>query len=447
MPETPTTHCDAVNRAQAAVTQGQRYLDELASPPGGRDPVERVENPFNLRSLRYREPIRNEDQKKQINLVPQVVETFVQEMNEIPDQGDKLFVIGIGTGGTISMSAKEPGGPLEPELDFHSIMQKTDPRLNDEFEVKGLDAFATDSSQLEIDDVGDLAISMCYIWEKMKPSLKARFGGFLIIHGTDTMPKSGGHLEMMLGKNMPFNIVHTGAQKTINEKINDAQSNVKNSLYMLRMLQRNNCAESITVMGERGLLTAGMTKVSDHHSRAMATHMHDDVVDFGALPDPDTYKLPDWLREKPGSKRFNPIVYRGPNRIGQLDAEMQEDPRALIATINLAARKAILLVTYGANTYDLKAVNIIAQEASQQAMPVFAVSPVNADPKLDVYAAGAELTKAGVTPLYMTREAARAKLMTAFARYGDDTAIITEFMVENYVGEIPTKFNRRDLTT
>ena len=53
----------------------------------------------------------------------------------------------------------------------------------------------------------------------------------------------------MLGQNMPFNVVHTGAQKTINVKINDAQTNVKEGLYTLKMLYKNNCAESLTVMG------------------------------------------------------------------------------------------------------------------------------------------------------------------------------------------------------
>lgn len=442
------TSCPAVTSSQKAVEDGISYLNGLPPlPEGYNNPVKSVSDPFDINSLRYKEPVIIEAQNKKINLVPDAVIEFVETINRLPDDSAKTFVIGIGTGGTISMASKAPGAPLVPELDFDSIMKKTDPRLNDEFEVVGLDAFSTDSSQLEIDDIGDLAIAISYIWKNMKPSLKNRFGGFLIVHGTDTMPKSGNHLEMMLGRNMPFNLVHTGAQKTINEKINDAQPNVKHSLFMLKMLRGNGCAESITVMGGRGLLTAGMTKVSDYHARAMATHMHRDVIDFDALPDPDTHKLPEWLRENPGHKAFHPVIYRGPNRVGQLEAEMQEDPRALVAGIRLSARKAVLLVTYGANTYDYNAVRIIAEEAQRQNIPVFAVSPVNADPKLDLYAAGAELSKAGVTPLYMTMHAARAKLESAFARFGNDIAQVLEFMGENFVGEIPTKLNRRELAT
>lgn len=440
------TECEAVNASQAAVESGVVYLNQLqALPEGYNNPVQRVDDPFDINNLRYRSQVKVESQNKTINLVPSLVEDFVARMNELPDDSKKTFVIGIGTGGTISMVPKGKGGGLVADLNFDKIMQKTDPRLKKDFEVAGLDAFSTDSSQLEIDDVGDLAISMCYIWSKMKPSLKKRFGGFLVVHGTDTMPKSGNHLEMMLGRNMPFNVVHTGAQKPINKKLNDAQPNVKNALYMLKMLKRNKCAEGVTVMGGKAILTAGMTKVSDHHSKAMATHMHKDIVDFEALPDPDEHVLPNWLREDPGYKKFNPIVYRGPNRIEAQEAEMQEDPRAMISKIRFGARKALLLVTYGANTFDYKAVRVIAEEAKRQNIPVFAVSPVNADPKLDVYEAGAELSRAGVTPLYMTIHAARAKLMAAFAKFGDDMDSVVEFMGDNYVGEIPTKLNKRDL--
>jgi hypothetical protein len=77
---------------------------------------------------------------------------------------------------------------------------------------------------------------------------------------------------------------------------------------------------------------------------------------------------------------------------------MQQDPRALVATIRFAASKALLLVTYGANTYDINAMKIIGEEAKKQNILAYAVSPVNADPKLDVYAAAEEMIKSGGNP-------------------------------------------------
>src|SRR3989344_2141790 len=196
-------------------------------------PIEVVQDPFSLDSLRYDVPVFDEARNKHIDLVPSTVHEFMDKLSEVPED-DKLLVIGIGTGGTISMSPKGPNNSLVPDLDFDSIIKNTDPRLADEFKIVSLDAFATDSSQLDIDDIGDMAVTMGYIWQNMPEHLKNRFAGYLVVHGTDTMPKSGAHLDMMLGPDVPFNFVHTGAQKSINEKINDAQRNVKESLYLLK---------------------------------------------------------------------------------------------------------------------------------------------------------------------------------------------------------------------
>lgn len=180
--ETPTTHCEATNRSAAAVATGVRFLEGLPALPAGYDsPVEVVQDPFNIDSLRYKERQVIAAKKKEINLVPAAVRDFVERMNQLPEKSRKMFVIGIGTGGTISMSPTGPNRTLVPDLDFNKILKKADPRLKKEFEVMGIDAFATDSSQLDIGDVGDLAITLSYIWKEMKPSLRGHgLQGFLL---------------------------------------------------------------------------------------------------------------------------------------------------------------------------------------------------------------------------------------------------------------------------
>lgn len=440
-----TTHCVAANKSQEWVEKGLKFLDSLPDiPEGYNNPIERVKDPFDIDNLRFHEPVYIEEQKKKINLTPTLVKDLVSKINALEDS-DKIFVIGIWTGGTICMSSAVPGGPLAPDLNFDSIMQKSNPRLKEDFEILWLDAYETDSSQLEIDDVGDLTIAMSYIWQEMNPKIRKRFAGFFVVHGTDTMPKSGNHLEMMLWQNMPFNIVHTGAQKTINIRGNDAENNVKDWLYTLEMLHKNHCAESLTVMGWIAVLTVWMKKISDTNAKAMDTLMHRHVIDFSGLPNPDDFQLPTWLRTSSVAKRFNPIVYRWPNRIHELAAEMQQDPRLIVATVRLSAAKALLLVTYGASTYDIPAMKRIWNEAEKQDILAYATSPVNADPKLDTYAAGEEMIKFWVTPLYMTTEAARAKLMLAFAKFQDNIGDVAEFLTTNFLGEIPTKDNKRSV--
>lgn len=448
------TNCSIADRSKEAIEKWVKYLDSLPEPTEWyNNPVEFVEDPFDLNNLRFSESIFCREQKKKINLTPKLVLDYIEKIRQIKPS-DKTFVIWIWTGWTISMSPTWPNWSLEPDLDFDSIMMKSDPRLLDDFEVLWMDAFSTDSSQLEIDDIWDLAIAISYIYNDIlvnkykykDPNLINRFWGFFIVHGTDTMPKSWSHLEMMLGKNIPFNIVHIWAQKTINEKINDAERNVKEWLYTLKMLKLWWFSDSLTVMWWIALLTAGMTKVSDHNARAMDTFMHRYVIDFNELPDPDDpeeFPLPTWLRKYNPSEKFFPIVYRWPNRVQDIPAEMQEDKRVLIAITRFWARKALLLVTYWANTYDINSIELIWKEAKKQWIMAFAVSPVNADPKFNVYAATEAMVKAWVTPLYMTREAARAKIMRACAVHWNKVDDIIWFMTTNLLWEIPNIRSKR----
>jgi len=261
--------------------------------------------------------------------------------------------------------------------------------------------------------------------------------------------------------------VHTGAQKPINEKVNDAQRNVKDALYSLKILFLNGKAESLTVMGGVVLLTIGITKASDFHARAMISPMHRPALRFDELPNPDTYKLPDWLRNVPAkTAAYKPVVYRGPNRIGEFRAEMNEDIESVIAALEHGNRLAFLLVTYGANTYDAGVISEMGAYIKTNGLltPIFAVSPVNADPHLGTYDVGNAMIRAGVQPLYMTPEAARAKLMLALASIPAPTTSknsglilqktrhrpeewvkkINAFMSKSLIGEIPNSQNRRD---
>jgi hypothetical protein len=162
------------------------------------------------------------------------------------------------------------------------------------------------------------------------------------------------------------------------------------------------------------------------------------------LPDPDKHILPSWLRVNPWTKIFNPIIYRWPNRVQEIPAEMQEDPRAILALTRFTASKALLLVSYWTNTYDVSAIKIIWSEAKKQGILAYVVSPVNANPWLYTYISANEMMKVWIKPLYMTKETARAKIMLAFAKFKDNTDDITEFITTDFLWEIPNEETKRD---
>lgn len=461
--EDATVHCEATNRSQAAVQQRMEWLEEGEKsflPPCFHSPVEKVENPFDLENLRFREEVYDERRKKEIFVTPELIQNFVARINELPDEG-KPFVIGIGTGGTPSMDTSGPGGGLSAKLGFEGLLDhpKINSKIKREFDVLGLDLFKTDSSQLEIDDVGDMAISMSYIWENMRPELRARFNGFVVVHGTDTMSQSGAHLATMLGKGMPFNVVHTGAQRPINHNQSDFPVNFQDAFDTIKILHNSGLAECATVMGRKALLTIGTNKVSGEKLEAMVSPRHNHLVDFSQNFDVNRYRVraQDRYRKKQGGFAFEPVVYRGPKRVAVLPAEMSEDPTSIRALIRHSAAQAILLAPYQSGTYDASNVKMIAEEVRrfdynaraaetagpgrQHDIPIFAVQ--QADEKIDLakYAAAAEeLKHAGVIALNMTTNAAIAKIMRALA-ICEATGIefksaIDQLVQEDFIGEI-----------
>ncbi len=459
------TACKAENRSRAAVNAHIDQFERSFPIPTEPYPVEVVDDPFDLNNLRYTEPTPDGKRMLTAKTVQDVLarisdEAFIQQVLK----SEKLFVIGIGTGGTIAMKENEEGRRV-PDKDFNSVLMQADPSLLERYQITSLDAYGIDSSEMTIGDEGDLVIAMCHIWQNMDPRLQKVFAGFLVVHGTDTMPRSGAHMLAMLGQNMPFNIVHTGAQKPIGTVNNDARINVPDSLYQLEAQYRNGVCDATTVMGRVANLTVGITKVSDFHAKAMDAFMHKEVHDLASGSDPRKVKLPIWLRKRPpqGSP-FHPVVYRGPNRIGEEVAEMEQNPTDVIVDIRYKGWLAVTATTYGAGTFDPPIARLIGREVSQQNLPLFAVSPVNADPELDVYDAAQELIKAGAKSLYMTREFARAKLMRWFATFFQQEAKVggshdvpfsvrmqaakprlEEYMANQLVGEIPTELSKRIL--
>lgn len=405
-----------------------------------------VENPFSLESLRFEQPEFDQVRSKEILATPTTVERFAADIfEETVVDTERPLVIALGFGGTIAMK-EDANGRRVPDLNIEQIINLTDTRIRDRYQLFGFDVVKTDSSQLEIDDAADAVITMSYIWDKMPREIRKIFSGFMIAHGTDSMSKDMAHMLNMHGDNMPYNIVATGSQVPINEFSNDAAANVKHSLLALESMFLEGKADALVVAGGVALLAVGVQKVDDHHARAFGSPLHKEVIDFGTNPDPRDRKrgliLPTWLRDRPGiATRFEPTVYRGLNTVGLLKPEMSEDPESIEAQMHV--RKAMIIETYGSSTFDMAQAQQIGRIASELDIPVFALSPLHGQLDFDAYAAGTALAEAAqAVPAHMTSEAARAKIMRARADAHKAnvsfTDYVRDFVPENFLGEIPT---------
>lgn len=123
-------------------------------------------------------------------------------------------ILMIGTGGTIASIPSEDG--FVPGLDAKT-MAKMVPGLNELADIECLELMDLDSSNIGPQH-----------WQSMAKAIAdnyAKYDGFVVTHGTDTMAYTAAALSSML-HNCQKPIVITGAQLTMGEQGTDAKRNI-----------------------------------------------------------------------------------------------------------------------------------------------------------------------------------------------------------------------------
>ncbi len=137
---------------------------------------------------------------------------------------EKCKVLILYTGGTIGMIPSDKGyipNPNFPEEINQTIGQFTD-TLMPEFEIRSMEPLC-DSSNMQP-----------YHWDKIAREIdneKDNFGGFIVLHGTDTMAYTASVLSFML-RGLKNNIILTGSQIPYGQLRNDARENLITSLII-----------------------------------------------------------------------------------------------------------------------------------------------------------------------------------------------------------------------
>lgn len=363
------------------------------------------------------------------------VEALVETLNSLtPDKlGTRKLVVAIATGGTIAM--KVENGIRKPDLDFKGVFRHANIQLNDQFEVVSLDAFNIDSSQMDYAHVRELAIVMAYVHKHAK----VPFLGFLVLHGTDTLAYTSAAMSLMMGQGLQFNIVYTAAQKPIQEPMSDAPANVRNALYTLEALAAQDMAEVVVVVGDYAILATSSVKVSDIQANAFDAPLHRYVATFNRLEYP--VRLAEWLKPK-RAQAFTPTIWQGDySHTLVIKSNLGLSPEVVAKQVDDPHIQAVLFFSYGAGTVYKGVADAIVEPARRRNIPVFVVSPVNTDYKID-YESGLEMVKNGVVPLYMTLPTALAKIEIALRLHAGNVPAMATFMTQSYVGEVPSESSR-----
>ena len=331
-------------------------------------------------------------------------------------------VLIIYTGGTIGMVESEHGyapkkGYLRKVLNnFSELFSEGMPQC----ELIEFDSLC-DSSNISIAD-----------WCRMARCVEenyARFDGFVILHGTDTMAYTASALSFML-ENLAKPVVLTGAQIPIGKARSDARDNL---IGAVTIAGEGRAPEVCIYFG--GLLLRGnrATKVSADEMQAFSSPNFPQL----ASADIDIRYIDRLIRKNAGGK-LNVVEFSDdlPIAVLKIFPGIQFKMFENIMTENL---KALVLEAFGVGNipqYDMELIPLIRKAAANGTIIIVCTQCLRGRVQLGAYETSSALKNAGALCGYdMTVEAAVTKLRYLFAKgYGPEE--IKRLMEENIRGEL-----------
>ena len=428
-----------------------KYIPNMLPPPAGKtyelptNPGRKFEDPFDLTNLIFYDEL---DARNLLN------ELEVLCYHLIETGGTEKIVAVVGTGGTIAMV--KDGDELIPRLDSEELLNMLPSSSRKKYQIASIQLpKMVDSSVMPPDVIADTVILMSAAWEKMSSELKAHFAGFLVTHGTDTMADSAALFRMMLGRNVPFNTAFVGAQKTVEDDLNDVSINLDGALACLgyahnnlRNAENNEYAAThhfVFMNGSSGaaMNQVGITKVADTRIEAFISPMHKPLLSYSEFGANGIRSLPaNQIRNNNGE--FKPLIVRGYVNVETIKAEQGRNPELDKAHIKSVASSGdltgMILVTFGSFTFHPANLKAIVESADASGIPIFVANPFATGSTDHNYGPAIAVRGSGAIPIHMMPAAARAKIHIGRAMFGNGSEAFLKFMCTDYVGEMPEDY-------
>lgn len=427
---------DAFDPAAPYIPKGGTY--RLAS-----NPDKPLEDAFDLENLRFFD-------RKKVERLLSKLEGLAAEIEDT--RSEKQIVGMIGTGGTIAMTKVD--GVLQPRLDPAYLLKYAGGGLDERFQIASVEfPKPIDSSQMEIDYAADLVIVTSWIWSKASTSLKQKFSGFLITHGTDTMSGGGAYITMMFGPRCPFSVGIVGAQRTTEDRFSDVGINVKNALETLAMLREARVPAPFVYMGGTGggaYNPVGVVKQNDDRVDAFASPVHPQIVsavNFAVSgPVLEFNRKVDAAMGQLGGYDFSPKILRGYAPVINVEPKLATDPSVVYQGIKGTHNAvAVVVTTFGSFTVNHKVVRAVQQATKETGKLFFAANPFPLGSTDHDYGPAHELRKSGAHSVHMMPLALIAKLTLGQHVFGNDLERLAAFVTHNnYVGEQPPSWEAPD---
>ena len=317
----------------------------------------------------------------------------------------RASILIIYTGGTIGMKTDAATGALVP-FDFSGIYEEFPSlkRLNVDIDVETMNP-VIDSSNVSPDNWVTLA--------RLIRDNYARYDGFVVLHGTDTMSYTASALSFML-ENLSKPVVFTGSQIPIGVLRTDGRENLITAIEIAGARQGSRpVVPEVSLYFQNRLFRANRTsKRSAEALNAFRSYNYPPLAEVGVNI---TYNYAAILHPDPADSSPELRIATSLND-GVVIVKLFPgiDARILQGILSVEGIRAVVLETYGAGNAPTSEwfIRLIEQAIARGILALNVTQCGGGRVAMELYETGLRLQKAGVLCGYdMTTEAAVTKLM------------------------------------
>ncbi|HJZ40145.1 MAG TPA: type I asparaginase [Bacteroidales bacterium] len=338
----------------------------------------------------------------------------------------KTSILIIYTGGTIGMVQDHESGVLKP-FRFDNILSEVPELKKSGFNLSSY-AFdpPLDSSNINPGD-----------WVKLAGIIEENyntFGGFIVLHGTDTMAYSASALSFML-ENLGKPVIFTGSQLPIGSLRTDAKENLISSLEIAAAVRNGDpVVPEVGIYFENRLYRGNRTtKNNTEDFNAFLSGNYPPLADSGVQIryNYTAIRLPD--------KKNKLVVHRNlDNNLALLKIFPGISRNFVELVFQIPGLRALILETFGAGNApeDGWFIGCVREAVARGVIVLNITQCISGSVEMSMYEAGRQLSEAGVISGHdMTTEAAVTKLMY-LAGVSSDNRWIADQLSVSLRGEI-----------